>query len=233
MDRIVKIARQHRLAVIEDAAQAHGARWRGRRAGVLGDAAAFSFYPTKNLGALGDGGAVVTCDRQLAERVRRLRNYGSQEKNRHELRGGNSRLDELQAAFLRVKLRRLDDWNGARGAAAARYFELLAGLPLILPSVSAPAEPVWHLFVIRLADRDRIQRALADAGIATMVHYPVPPHRQPAYADLKLRDDALPISERLHREVLSLPMSPTLSPLQQQRVAAALRSALKSVGAAC
>jgi dTDP-4-amino-4,6-dideoxygalactose transaminase len=233
MDRIVTIARRHRLAVVEDAAQAHGARWRGRRAGVLGDAAAFSFYPTKNLGALGDGGAVVTCDRQLAERVRRLRNYGSTEKNRHELRGGNSRLDELQAAFLRVKMRRLDEGNAARRAVADRYFEMLAGLPLTLPNVSAPAEPVWHLFVVRLAERDRVQRALAAAGIATMVHYPVPPHRQPAYADLGLEDGALPISERLHREVLSLPMSPTLSTLQQQRVAAALRSALQGVGAAC
>lgn len=224
MAPILEVAERHGLRVIEDAAQAHGARYRGRRVGGLGDAAGFSFYPGKNLGAIGDGGAVTTNDAELAETVRLLRNYGSRVKYHNELKGFNSRLDELQAALLRVKLRRLDEWNGRRGAMAARYLEQLAGSGLVLPWVPAWADPVWHLFVVRHPCRDALQRRLERAGIGTLVHYPIPPHRQPAYAELGLDEGALPIAEAIHREVLSLPLGPHLTEEQQAAVVAALRA---------
>jgi dTDP-3-amino-3,4,6-trideoxy-alpha-D-glucose transaminase len=226
MTALAALAARHGLALIEDAAQAHGAAWRGVRAGALGTAAGFSFYPAKNLGALGDAGAVVTHDAALAGRVRRLRNYGALEKYDHDARGVNSRLDELQAALLSVKLRHLDAWNARRSAAAARYLDLLRDLPLMLPAVAASCDPVWHLFVVRTRERERVVRALSAAGIETLVHYPVPPHRQRAYADLDLRDDALPIAGQLAREVLSLPLWPQMSPEQQARVADALARTL-------
>jgi len=212
MDAINLIARKHGLKVIEDCAQAHGARYRGRRAGGLGDAAGFSFYPGKNLGAVGDGGAVTTDDPDLADRVRVLRNYGSQLKYRNEAVGYNSRLDELQAAFLGVKLRKLDEWNARRQLVAAAYVDGLQSIgALKLPLVPAWAEPVWHLFVIRTQERDLLQKRLAEAGIGTMIHYPIAPHLQEAYAPLGYQEGDLPISEAIHGSVLSLPMSPNLT----------------------
>ncbi|MDW8336507.1 MAG: DegT/DnrJ/EryC1/StrS family aminotransferase [Tepidimonas sp.] len=226
MDAINAVAIKHGLKVIEDAAQAHGARYKGRRVGGLGDAAGFSFYPGKNLGALGDGGAVTTNDPELAEKVRVLCNYGSQEKYHNVVKGFNSRLDELQAAFLREKLRKLDEWNKRRQAVAADYWAQLADTPLILPSVPEWADPVWHLFVVRSGCREVLQKRLAESGIATMIHYPIAPHLQAAYAELGYREGAFPIAERLHREVLSLPVGPHLEETQLQRVLAAIRGAV-------
>lgn len=230
MDAIGAAAGRRGVPVIEDAAQAHGARYRMRRAGSLGIAAGFSFYPAKNLGAFGDGGAITTQDAQLALRVRTLRNYGSHTQHRHEARGTNSRLDELQAAFLRVKLARLDAWNARRRAIAAEYLRALAQLPLVLPGVPHWAQPAWHQFVVRAAERERVRAALADAGIGTLVHYPTPPHLQAAYRDLGLAKGALPVSERLHAEVMSLPIGPHLSGQQQGRVVEALSGALALAG---
>jgi dTDP-4-amino-4,6-dideoxygalactose transaminase len=210
MDPIMAIAAQYGLKVIEDAAQAHGARYRGRRVGSLGDAAAFSFYPSKNLGALGDGGAVVTNDVELAKRVRVLRNYGSRVKYHNEIKGFNSRLDELQAALLRVKLSVLDTWNQKRQLAAHIYLEQLNGTDLTLPWAPKWVEPVWHLYVVRCRHRDELQRRLLQMGISTMIHYPIPPHLQPAYKELGYGAGAFPITEVIHREVLSLPMGPHL-----------------------
>jgi len=209
MDPILEITARHHLKVIEDAAQAHGARYKGKRTGGLGDAAGFSFYPGKNLGALGDGGAVTTNDPSIAERVRQLRNYGSQIKYSHEFKGFNSRLDELQAAFLRVKLRSLDEWNKRRQVYADLYLKGLAGLPyLTLPYVPDWAEPVWHLFVVRTSKRDPLQKYLEDQGVQTMIHYPVPPHKQGAFQEFA--NISLTVSEIVHKEVLSLPMGPSL-----------------------
>jgi len=210
MDPINDIARRHGLKVIEDAAQAHGAKYRERRAGSLSDAAGWSFYPTKNLGGYGDAGAVTTDDDDLAARIRLLRNYGSKSKYYNDEQGINSRLDELQAALLRVRLKHLDEWNGRRQRIAAKYLEELQGCELTLPSVLEGAVPVWHLFVIRSERRDELQRYLKENGVQTLVHYPVPPHLQSAYRDVELKG-AFPISERIHREVLSLPIGPHLS----------------------
>lgn len=219
MDAINLIARRHGLRVIEDAAQAHGAYYHGRRAGSLSDAAAFSFYPGKNLGALGDGGAVTTNSAEIAERVRVLRNYGSKVKYHNEVAGYNSRLDELQAAFLRVKLTRLDEGNAQRARIAQRYLAGLAGVPgLTLPGIAAGCESVWHLFVIRHAQRFALAAALAENGIGTVIHYPVPPHVQPAYAHLGLVAGAFPISEGMHAEVLSLPIGSTMELADADRV---------------
>lgn len=207
MDPILEIASRYRLKVIEDAAQAHGARYKGKKTGGLGDAAGFSFYPGKNLGAFGDGGAVTTNDSTLAERVRRLSNYGSQVKYAHDAKGFNSRLDELQAAFLRVKLSKLDEWNARRQSIADLYCRELAEVPdLTLPYIPKWAEPVWHLFVVRTPKRDRLQKHLANCGIQTLIHYPVPPHKQGAY--IEFNSLSLPITEQMHNEVLSLPISP-------------------------
>lgn len=209
MEPILEIARRYKLKVVEDAAQAHGARYKGKRVGGLGNAAGFSFYPGKNLGAFGDGGAVTTNDSMIAEKVKSLRNYGSQKKYSHDVKGFNSRLDELQAAFLRVKLRHLDEWNGRRHKIADQYFkELLSHDYLTLPQVPPWAEPVWHLFVVRMPLRDRLQKHLADCGIQTLIHYPIPPHKQGAYQEFSHL--SLPVSERIHKEVLSLPMGPAM-----------------------
>lgn len=209
MDAIRAITDRHGIRLIEDAAQAHGARYKGKRVGCLGDAAGFSFYPGKNLGALGDGGAVVTSDSSLARMVEKLRNYGATQKYRHELQGWNSRLDELQAAVLSVKLAELDEANAARRRAAAAYQEGLADIPgIVLPTVPSWAEPVWHLFVIRTPFRDRLQQFLLEDGIGTLIHYPTPPHLQDAYRDLGWSAGSLPIAESWAREALSLPMWP-------------------------
>lgn len=218
MDAISRLAARHNLLVIEDAAQAHGAQLRGRRTGSLGHAAGFSFYPGKNLGAFGDGGAITTDDPELAERAKMLRNYGSRLKYYNDEKGVNSRLDELQAALLRVKLRHLDEWNERRRAIAGCYRKHLAGANLALPCVAEASGHVWHLFVVRHSDRDRLHQHLASAGVGTLIHYPVPPHLQPAYREAGLCEGSLPISERLHREVLSLPIGPHLSSEQVLRV---------------
>ena len=208
LDPILAIARKHGLRVLEDAAQAHGARYKARRIGAHGDAVAWSFYPGKNLGALGDGGAVTTSDSQIADRIRVLRNYGSRVKYVNEVKGFNSRLDPLQAAVLNVKLRYLDDWNARRKAIAVSYLEGLAGTSLALPHVPEWADPVWHLFVIRHQQRDELTRRLADMGVGTLIHYPIPPHLQEAYSDSGYSAGAFPLAERLAAEVMSLPIGP-------------------------
>ncbi|MFA5058938.1 MAG: DegT/DnrJ/EryC1/StrS family aminotransferase [Opitutaceae bacterium] len=205
---IMEIARQHGLTVIEDCAQAHGATSRGRRVGTFGDAAAFSFYPTKNLGAIGDGGAVATNDLRLAEQIRLLRQYGWRQRYVSEVPGKNSRLDELQAAILRVKLARLDADNSRRRALAGEYLRRLAPARLELPPPAAGGEPVWHQFVVRTPAREALRAHLAGAGIQTAVLYPVPIHRQPAYRDDRLH---LPVTERVCRELLCLPIYPALT----------------------
>jgi dTDP-4-amino-4,6-dideoxygalactose transaminase len=211
MDTLVQIAHKHKLLLLEDAAQAHGAKYKGRRAGSLGNAAAFSFYPTKNLGAIGDGGAVTTNDPVLADRVRVLRNYGSRERYLNELPGFNSRLDELQAALLRVKLSRLDQWNSHRAEIAQRYARKLAAVRQVaLPHVASMSEPVWHLFVVRCRSRDALQRHLQAEGIGTLVHYPIPPHRSEAYANLAISRNSYPLTETLSGEILSLPIWPQM-----------------------
>jgi dTDP-4-amino-4,6-dideoxygalactose transaminase len=219
MEPINALARKHGLKVIEDAAQSQGARYRGKRAGALGDAAGHSFYPGKNLGALGDGGAVTTDDDALAEKIRMLRNYGSRVKYHNEEKGYNSRLDEMQAAFLRVKLRKLDEWNARRTEVAAFYLQNLPSAHMQLPFAPEWADPVWHVFVVRHPQRDLLQKKLQEAGIGTVIHYPIPPHLQPAYAELKLCVGAFPISEAIHREVLSLPLWPEMSREDMQAVA--------------
>jgi dTDP-4-amino-4,6-dideoxygalactose transaminase len=224
MDPINAIARGRGIKVMEDAAQAHGASYKGRRAGSLGDAAGFSFYPSKNLGALGDGGAVVTNDKALADRLRTLRNYGSTTKNRNEHIGFNSRLDELQAAFLRIKLASLEDDNARRRALAARLLSGLGESGLALPVVPAWAHPVWHQFVVRHPARDDVIRRLDAAGVETMVHYPIPPHLQPAYAQTPPARARLPISEQIHREVFSLPLYPSMDEAEIDCILGALRS---------
>ena len=219
MDPIMELARRRGLKVVEDNAQAQGARYKGRRTGSLGDAAGNSFYPGKNLGAFGDAGAVTTDDAALAERIRCLRNYGSKKKYFNEVKGFNSRLDELQAAFLRVKLKKLDEWNGRRRALAAYYQAALAdATELGLPFVPAWAEPVWHLFVVQHANRDALQQGLTEAGIGTLIHYPVPPHLSGAYAETKWAPGAYPVAERLANTVLSLPMGPHLREEQAELV---------------
>ena len=219
MDLIADIAKRHHLKVIEDAAQAHGARYKGKRVGSLGDAAAFSFYPGKNLGAWGDAGAVVTNDEALANTIRILRNYGSQVKYHHHLKGVNSRLDSLQAAFLRVKLRYLDEWNSRRENVARHYLNAMTEIPeLVLPSVPKWAKPVWHLFVVRHPQRDRLQEFLAEFKIGTLIHYPVPPHLSEAYAEQGWKFGDYPVTEKMADTVLSLPIGPHLSEIMQQEV---------------
>jgi dTDP-4-amino-4,6-dideoxygalactose transaminase len=224
MDPINEVARRHSLRVIEDAAQAQGANYKGRKAGALADAAGFSFYPGKNLGALGDAGAVTTNDDELADKLRRLRNYGSVVKYQHEDKGFNSRLDEIQAAVLRVKLQYLDEWNARRRAVATYYRGRLQDVDLVLPSVPNETEPAWHLFVVRSKQRDALQKHLSANGIGTLIHYPAPPHLQNAYADLGRKRGSFPISEKISEEVLSLPMGPHITREQQERVVSAIES---------
>ncbi len=220
MDQINALARRHNLVVIEDAAQAQGARYKGSRVGSLGNAAATSFYPGKNLGALGDGGAILTNDSSIAEKVRLLRNYGSQFKYEHREIGYNSRLDELQAAFLRVKLSFLDTWNNSRRDIAEKYSAQLRDADIGLPWVPDWADPAWHLYVVRSTGRDALRAHLEGRGISTGIHYPTPPHRQACYPEYANRH--LPLTEQLAREVLSLPISPFLSEQEIARVAEAI-----------
>jgi len=212
MDPINELAGKYGLAVIEDAAQAHGSRYKGQRAGSLADAAGFSFYPGKNLGALGDGGAVVTNNEALADKLRVLRNYGSEKKYFNEMKGINSRLDDMQAALLRVKLGRLDEWNERRKSVARLYLQLLEGTPdLVLPFVPEYADPVWHLFVIRHGAREALQKHLAAGNVGTLIHYPRPPQLQGAYAEPGFKPGRFPLAERMAEEVLSFPIGPHVS----------------------
>jgi dTDP-3-amino-3,4,6-trideoxy-alpha-D-glucose transaminase len=233
MDAIMALAHKHGLKVVEDVAQAQGAKVRGRRTGELGDAGAHSFFPTKNFGAFGDGGAVTTDDARLAERLRVLRNYGSRVKYVNLERGFNSRLDEMQAAFLRAKLPRLDAWNEHRRRLAARYDDKLAGIPgLALPRVPQWAEPVWHLYVVRVLDgvgrRAELVAALDKAGIGSLIHYPIPPHLQQAYADLGWPKGSFPLAEKLADTVLSLPMGAHMPEAAVDEVAVVIRTNLSS-----
>lgn len=211
MDPILAIARKHKLRVLEDGAQAHGARYKGRRIGAHGNAVAWSFYPGKNLGALGDGGAVTTNDPELADRIRVLRNYGSRVKYVNEVQGYNSRLDPLQAAVLRVKLKVLDEWNRRRREIARMYMERLAGTELILPNVPQWAEPVWHLFVVRSSERHALVNRLSETGVGTLIHYPVPPHLQDAYKEMHFGRGAFQVAEQMAKEVVSLPIAPQMA----------------------
>jgi dTDP-4-amino-4,6-dideoxygalactose transaminase len=211
MDAIQAVARKHQLTLIEDAAQAHGATFAGKRAGAFGDAAGFSFYPGKNLGALGDAGAVTTDDAHIAREIRLLRSYGSTQRYQHDLQGYNSRLDEMQAAFLRAKLPHLDQWNERRREIADRYLAGLEGCDLILPAVHDACVPVWHLFVVRSKQRDPLQKFLGSQGVETLIHYPTAPHLQWAYADMGWARGTFPVAERLQDEILSLPIYPQLS----------------------
>lgn len=224
MQPILDLAREHNLKVIEDAAQAHGGRYNGRRVGGLGDAAAFSFYPGKNLGAFGDGGCVVTNDAALAARLRALRNYGSHIKYVHDEKGVNSRLDEMQAAFLRVKLSSLDEWNLRRQSIAMRYIDQLSDTPLVLPVVPDFAQPVWHLFVVRVDGREQFAKQLKGLGVETMVHYPTQPAKQLAYQDSGLDPKHYPLAEKGSEQVLSLPISPWLSAQQVEHVIRSVKS---------
>ncbi len=210
INQILAIAQRHHLRVLEDAAQAHGARYRGKRIGGHGDAVAWSFYPGKNLGALGDAGAVTTNDAELAERIQILRNYGSRVKYVNEVKGYNSRLDPVQAAVLSVKLKVLDEWNARREVIAAEYSSALRDSGLILPGVPEWAKPVWHLYVVQHPNRDILQKALTEAGIGTLIHYPIPPHLQRAYASAGYTQGRFPIAERMAQQVLSLPIGPQL-----------------------
>lgn len=225
MGAILETARRMAIAVIEDNAQAQGATYFGRRTGSFGSVNATSFYPGKNIGALGDGGALTTDDDELVRQLRMWRNYGSEVKYYNRVQGYNSRLDELQAAFLTIKLRHLDAWNAERRRLADRYQSLLAGTgDLILPAVADGAEPVWHLYVIRTGRRDELQRYLADRSIGTLIHYPVPPHRQEAYRDQGWREGQFPLTEKMAATSLSLPMYPGLRDDEQDAVVEAIQS---------
>ncbi|MCW5746563.1 MAG: DegT/DnrJ/EryC1/StrS family aminotransferase [Alphaproteobacteria bacterium] len=226
MDPLMELAARHGLKVLEDVAQAQGARYKGRRTGALAHAGAFSFFPTKNIGALGDAGAVTTDDDRLADRLRTLRNYGSKVKYVNIEAGVNSRLDELQAAILRAKLPALDAWNDRRRALAARYLEKLAGVTCVeLPHVPQWADPVWHLFTVRCRDRQRIGAALEAAKIGWLIHYPIPPHLQQAYASMGLKRGDLPLAERIADTIVSLPISPHMPAAHVDVVVDVLRDA--------
>jgi dTDP-4-amino-4,6-dideoxygalactose transaminase len=225
LDPILDIAHKYGLKVLEDAAQANGARYKGQRIGGHGDAVAWSFYPTKNLGAMGDAGAVTTNDVEIADKIRVLRNYGSKAKYVNEVKGWNSRLDPVQAAVLRVKLRHLDEWNARRCAIAKRYTTELAGTGLVLPEVPIWADPVWHLYVVQHRERDLLQEILRKNGIGTLIHYPIPPHLQMAYQGYAMMN--FPIVEKMARRVLSLPMGPQLDDASVTAVIDAIKSALR------
>lgn len=218
LDPILEIARKHGLRVLEDGAQAHGALYKGKRLGGHGDAVAWSFYPGKNLGAMGDAGAVTTNDPDLADRIKVLRNYGSRVKYVNEEQGYNSRLDPIQAAILRVKLTYLDEWNNRRRVIAAQYQKGLAESGLILPTVPDWADPVWHLYVVRHANREGFQKQLESQGVSTLIHYPIPPHLQGAFKDMGFKKGDFPIAERIHDEIISLPISPSLTAQEAEQV---------------
>lgn len=224
MDPILAIAHKHGLKVLEDGAQAHGARYKGKRIGSHGDVVAWSFYPGKNLGAFGDGGAITTDDAEVAERIRVLRNYGSRVKYVNDVRGFNSRLDPIQAAALRVKLKVLDTWNARRAEIASRYQIKLANIGLTLPFVPDWAEPAWHLYVVQHSQRDTLQKQLSEAGIGSLIHYPIPPHLQQAYVTAGFVKGQFPLAEQIANQCLSLPMGPHLNEAGASAVIAALKA---------
>lgn len=224
IDAIKAIADKYGLPVLEDGAQCHGAKYKASRIGSHGNTVAWSFYPGKNLGAFGDGGAITTNDPDLANRLRMLRNYGSIVKYVNEIRGFNSRLDPLQAAVLRIKLKYLDQWNSRRGSIADFYLKQFEDLPLELPSVPAWAEPAWHLFVVRSAGRDTLQAELGKLGVGTLIHYPIPPHKQKAYSEMSFSDNSFPIASKLASEVISLPIGPHMSDEQANYVSKSLQA---------
>ena len=231
LDPMLALARKHGLRVLEDAAQAHGARYKGRRIGGHGDVVAWSFYPGKNLGALGDAGAITTNKAEIADRIRVLRNYGSRVKYVNEVQGYNSRLDPVQATALRVKLKVLDEWNARRARIAARYTAALTDTGLTLPHVPAWAGPIWHLYVVQHPQRDLLQKALAEAGIGTLIHYPIPPHLQQAYAGAGFAAGQFPIAERMANQLLSLPMGPQLDDAGVEAVITGVRNAERTLAA--
>jgi dTDP-4-amino-4,6-dideoxygalactose transaminase len=226
LEPLLDICKRHGLALIEDAAQAHGASYSGRRAGAFGRIGCFSFYPGKNLGAYGEGGAVTTNDDATASRVRALRDHGQSLKYRHEELGFNYRMDGIQGAVLRVKLGHLESWNSERRRVAMRYQGLLGDTPLALPHEAEGRRHVWHLYVVRHEERDRLQQALAAANIATGLHYPIPVHLQPAYTHLGYRSGDFPVAEEVAQQCLSLPIYPELSKEEQERIARVLRKTL-------
>jgi dTDP-4-amino-4,6-dideoxygalactose transaminase len=232
LDAIAAVCDAHGLAMVEDAAQAHGARYRGRRVGAHGVAVCWSFYPGKNLGAFGDGGAITTADPEVAARLRRLRNYGSPVRYVHDEAGFNSRLDPLQAAFLRVKLSRLDAWNERRQRIARRYLRELPPGAVELPAVPPSVEPVWHLFCVRHPERDQVRHALEAMGVETLIHYPVPPHLQRAYAGMGLQRGTYPVAERIAGTVLSLPIGPAMTDSQVDVVIEAMGAVIAIVESA-
>jgi dTDP-4-amino-4,6-dideoxygalactose transaminase len=225
MDPIIAVARKHGLVIVEDAAQAHGAEYRGRRAGSMGDMGCFSFYPGKNLGAYGEGGMVVTGNAEYARKIRMLRDWGAEQKYQHVLKGYNYRLEGIQGAVLRVKLRYLEAWTEARRAAGRRYDQLFAGSPVPTPEAMAHNRHVYHIYAIRTSRRQEVQASLLADGVQTGIHYPIPVHLLPAYADLGYKAGQFPHSERAANEVLSLPMYPELTAPMQEKVAAAVRKA--------
>lgn len=210
LDPIISLAKKYGLRVLEDGAQAHGAKYKGKVIGSHGDAVAWSFYPGKNLGALGDGGAITTNDTDLAEKIRALRNYGSKVKYINEVVGYNSRLDPIQAAILNVKLKHLDNWNQRRKNIARQYLDKFSGVDIKLPTPPAWADPVWHLFVVQHNSRDELAKNLSENGIQTLIHYPIPPHQQQAYSNLGFKKDEFPIARAMAATVLSLPIGPHL-----------------------
>jgi dTDP-4-amino-4,6-dideoxygalactose transaminase len=218
MNPILELAQRYNLIVIEDAAQAHGAEYKGQKAGMLSDIGCFSFYPSKNLGAFGDGGMIITNNPEFAERARLLRNYGQEKRYYHKIKGFNSRLDEMQAAILRKKLRHLDDWNYQRRQHAALYHSLLEHEPVITPVEAAQNKHVYHLYVIRTQDRDRLQSYLEEHGVGILIHYPIPVHLQEAYADLGIPKGTFPVAEGCAGKILSLPMFPELEPVQIEEI---------------
>ena len=227
MEKILAVAKKHNLKVIEDAAQSHGAYYMGKRVGALGDVAGFSFFPGKNLGCLGDGGAITTDDDELAEKIMTLRNYGSKIKYHHILKGMNSRLDEVQAAVLDVKLKHLDEDNEIRRKIARHYLENIKNPYISLPSTFDESGHVWHLFVVRTENRDEFKTYLEENGIQTVVHYPIPPHKQPAYKEWN--NLSFPITERIHEQVLSLPISPVMTEQEIKRVVEVVNTYKKKV----
>jgi dTDP-4-amino-4,6-dideoxygalactose transaminase len=225
MDAVLLLARKHGLRVLEDAAQAQGAQYKGKAIGAHGDLVAWSFYPGKNLGALGDAGAITTNDAELADKVRVLRNYGSRQRYVNEVKGFNSRLDPVQASVLQVKLKHLSAWNSRRAKVAAQYKEAFSATDLLLPDVPDWAEPAWHLYCVRHQQRDRLRQMLADRGVETLVHYPIPPHLQSAYKELGHGRGAFPLAESMADSLISLPIGPAMS---NQQVAHVIESVLSS-----
>lgn len=229
LDPLLVLARRHGLRILEDAAQAHGARYKGRAVGGLGDVAAWSFYPGKNLGAFGDAGAVTTNDPIIADRIRMLRNYGSRQRYVHEEIGYNSRLDPVQAAALRVKLDHLTEWNDRRVNIARRYSEAFENTGLILPTVPEWADPVWHLYCVRHSERDQLRGNLTKAGVETLIHYPTPPHLQAAYKKMDFHQGDYPLAESMAESLLSLPIGPALTDSQVDWVIESVLDSVKNL----